>query len=153
MRAALVSGFFVAGCEPPPPPGGTATGDGLSIEILYPEPEQAIQLNDACVLDTQLIVHIEGLELIPANPSNVVPGQGHWHGGLSVEQGYCSSAIAFCWGGDGTNGTFDATGISPGQNATLFAGLRDNGHAPLGPLAEVEITVEDAENPPTGGCP
>jgi len=151
MRAALVGAFVaVAGCEPPPPPG-TAT-DGPTIEILYPEAGQAVTLNDLCVLDTLLIVHIEGIDLVPADPANIVAGQGHWHGGLNVEQGYCSSALAFCWGGDGSPGTFDATEVSPGQ-ATLFASLRDNGHTPLGPQAEVEILVEDALDGPDGGCP
>src|SRR5262245_4980143 len=153
MRAALVGAFVAAACDPPPPPGTvTDTDTGPSIEILYPEPGQEVTLNDACVLDTLLIVHIEGLELVPPDPANIVDGQGHWHGGLDVEQGYCASWTAYCVGGDGSPGTFDATSISPG-NVTLFAALRDNGHAPLGPQAEVEISVADALNGPDGGCP
>ena len=151
MRAALVSALVAAaGCEPPPPPGTVV--DGPTIEILYPEPGQPIALSDACVLDTLLIVDIQGIDLVPPDPANLVEGQGHWHGGLSVEQGYCASSIAYCVGGDGSPGTFDGTDVSPGQ-ATLFASLRDNGHTPLGPEAEVEITVEDALDGPDGGCP
>jgi hypothetical protein len=151
MRAALGAFVILAGCEPPPPPAG-ATDEGPTIEILYPEPGQPIALNDACVLDTLIIVHIMGIELVPPDPANIVAGQGHWHGGLNVEQGYCASSVAYCTGGDGSPGTFDGTDVSPGQ-ATLFASLRDNGHTPLGPQAEVEITVEDALDGPDGGCP
>ncbi len=151
MRAALVGAWVIGGCEPPPPPG-TVTDDQLSIEILFPEPGWEIPLNDLCVLDTLLIVDIQGLDLIPADPANIVEGQGHWHGGLNVEQGYCSSAVAYCTGGDGSPGTFDGTAVRPG-NVTLFASLRDNGHAPLGPVAEVEILVQDPLDGPDGGCP
>jgi len=151
MRAALVGAFVVAGCEPPPPPG-TVTGAGPSIEILYPEQGQTVPLNDLCVLDTLLIVDIQGIDLVPPDPANLVEGQGHWHGGLSVEQGYCASFIAYCTGGDGSPGTFDATTVSPG-NVSLFASLRDNGHVPLGAEAEVEILVEEGADAPDGGCP
>ena len=149
MRAAVVCGLLVAaGCEPPPAPEDVA--DGPSIEILDPRPGQTIKLNADCLLDTLIVVNIEGLEVVAPDPDNIVDGQGHWHGGPDLAAGYCISWHSFCEGGDDPPTTYVGTSVSPGT-ARLFAGLTDNGHAPLDfPEASVEILVE---NPDGATCP
>jgi hypothetical protein len=146
MRAALVCGFVVAGCEPPPAPGEEDAGP--SIEILDPRPGQVITLNDQCQLDTLLVVNIEGLEVVAPDPENVVEGQGHWHGGPDLAAGYCISWHSFCVGGDTPPTTYAGDNVEAGT-AKLFAALTDNAHAPLDvPEASVEITLVE----PEGGC-
>jgi hypothetical protein len=148
MRAAVVCGLLVAvGCEPPPAPEDEA--DGPSIEILDPRPGQVVKLNDDCVLDTLIVVNIEGLEVVAPDPENIVPGQGHWHGGPDLAAGYCIAWHSFCEGGDDTPSTYVGTSVVPGP-AKLFAELTDNGHGPLGFETSVEILVE---NPDGATCP
>jgi hypothetical protein len=148
MRAAVVCGLVVAGCEPPPAPEGVT--DGPSIEILDPRPGQTITLNDACVLDTLLVVNIEGLEVVAPKPDELVEGEGHWHGGPDLDAGYCIAWHSFCEGGEDPPNTYAGSSAAAGT-AKLFAELTDNGHAPLPgvPVASVEVFIEE----PVGGCP
>ncbi len=126
-----------------PPPLVPAGGGELGIELLFPEPGDQVPLNDDCELDTVIVVDIDGLELVPPAPDDLVEGQGHWHGGPDLASGYCVSFGSACR-------DYDGAGVRLGLQ-TLFVQLQNNGHEPLGPEDQVEIEVV----PPLSGvsCP
>ena len=101
-------------CAPPPPVELTAEGPVTpTIEILYPEPGQQLTLDLDCVLTEPIVVDVEGIELTPPN-GEPDPAEGHWHGGPSLTEGYCSSSVAFCEGAPSGSGTRSTTGVASG---------------------------------------
>lgn len=74
-----------------PPPEAVDAGAGLTVELLYPEPDQRIMANEDGSIDILGVVAIGGLELTdPAEADSLVDGQGHWH--LNAEgSGYVPS--------------------------------------------------------------
>lgn len=137
---------FATSCAPPPLVPLTAGGpDTPTIEILYPENGQQLTLDGDCVLTEPIVVNVEGVDLVGPT-GELDPEQGHWHGGPSLVEGYCSSAVAFCEGAPtGAGNTFyDGSRRRPGS-LTLQVSLRDNTHAPLGPGDEVEVEIVDPE--------
>src|SRR5262245_60316963 len=89
-----------------------------TIEILYPEQEQLYMLDESCTLDVPIVVYVQNYELVPPNPNEPVEeGKGHWHGGLYEETGYCTSAVALCEGGDGSEpfARYDGRGMKVGS--------------------------------------
>jgi hypothetical protein len=140
--------LLALGCAPPPvtlsPSRG---GGGPSIEILYPEPGQQVVLEPGCVLTEPLVVHVRNLDLAP--PGEPVDGQGHWHGGPDLDEGYCASSVAFCEGeGDAEESftRYDGSGRTAGP-LNLYASLHANDHRPLGveDLVEIELVAADGE--------
>jgi hypothetical protein len=129
MRPVLL--LAAAGCAPPPPVAGAGEP---SIEIVYPTPGQALELEADCSLAEPIVVDVDGIELVPPDPDNLVEGQGHWHGGISLSQpGYCVSSSTFC-------DDYAANELPPGL-LTLFAQLQDNAHGPL----DVEKSTDQVE--------
>ena len=119
--------LIVAACAPPP------AASGLSIELLYPESDQEVTLDGDCVLREPIVVDIDGLNLVDPAPDNIVDGQGHWHGGPDMENGYCISSDNSC-------NDYEGRDLSLGR-LTLFVELQDNGHNPLGARDQVEVVV------------
>lgn len=129
--------LFLLACAPPPevPLAEGALDGNPTIELLYPEPEQEIALTVDCELDVPIVVWVAGIELQPPDPSNLVDGEGHWHGGPSLEAGYCVSSGNSCEDYVGTD-------VRPGP-INLFVELQDNGHNPLEARDQVEVTIVD----------
>lgn len=144
-------------CAPPPPvqlqgdPTGE-TGEQAAAPILrflYPEPGEDLHVT-GCTLDIPLIVVVENFDLVPFQThTELVDGEGHWHGGLGVNveagTGYCAASKPYCLPGE-----YDAhQGLVPGRQ-NLVAYLADNLHADLDPPVEasVEINVIDDD----GAC-
>lgn len=149
MRPLLPCLLLVA-CAPPPPVAFGETGaEAPRLEILYPEAGQQIELGADCLLTEPLIVHPIGVDLVPPADEDV-EGQGHWHGGPSLENGYCVSSVAFCVGSDTSGlGTYLGAGLSAGL-LTLYVELNTNTHEPVeGSRDQVEIELVD----PGGLCP
>ena len=89
------------------------------------------------------------IELVPPDPQNQVEGQGHWHGGPSLDGGYCVTARNSCEGNEtGGSGFYNGSTVIPGT-INLFVELQDNAHDPLGPTDQVEVTIV---NPPGEDC-
>ena len=135
QRSTLV--LVWSACAPPPEVSLGTTVAVPSIELLYPEQGQVVTLDADCVLVEPLVVVVRGVDLTPPAPDDLVEGQGHWHGGPDLAQGYCVSSDNAC-------SDYDGTGLSEGP-ANLFVQLQDNGHNPLaGDQAsdQVEISIE-----------
>jgi hypothetical protein len=155
---AIVPVHFIlaAGCAPPPElvlPGDTAAGP--SIEILYPEQGEVLTLESGCGLVAPIIVYVEGLELSEFDLPDA-DGQGHWHGGPSLERGYCAAQIAYCEGrnadaekNEDNSARYDGRGQRPGR-LTLQVELQSNSHEPLGVEDQVEVVLAA---PPGETCP
>jgi hypothetical protein len=155
MRTMLV--LFALGCAPPPEislssPQGE---EEPSIEILYPEPGQQVELEPGCVLTVPIIVYVQNFALVPTG--EVLPTEGHWHGGPDLDEGYCKASVAYCEGGgedeeeeeDEGYTHYDGTGRSEGP-LNLYVSLHTSDHSPLG----VEDVVEIDLVPPDGeACP
>ena len=94
-----------------------------------------IALNANCELDEPIVVHIVGIDLVPPRPEDVVDGEGHWHGGPDLTEGFCISADASCV-------DYDGTVVRTGRR-TLQVALQDNAHSPLGPEDQVEVEIVD----------
>ncbi|MCB9687262.1 MAG: hypothetical protein H6738_14350 [Alphaproteobacteria bacterium] len=141
-------------CAPPPiqlsTPTDTGTADTApTLRFLYPEPGEEFHVTD-CTLDVPLIIVVENFDLVPFQThTELVDGEGHWHGGLGVNieagTGYCAASKPYCMPGE-----YDAhAGLVAGRQ-NLVAYLADNLHADLDPPVEasVEINVIDDD----GSC-
>lgn len=154
MRGTVYRSLFLLalwGCEPPPPVGLADPAAGPGIEILYPRPGDTFVLDERCLLTEQIVVHVTQLTLAPPS-DELVEGEGHWHGGPDLSQGYCFSDKPFCAGAapdpkNPTFATYDGSGMRAGL-LTLFVALQDNLHGPLGVEDQVEVTLTD----PSGHC-
>ncbi|MEN0062805.1 MAG: hypothetical protein AAGA48_11690 [Myxococcota bacterium] len=133
FRVALLIGSIVMACAPPDP---ITVNAGPAIEVKFPEQGQTLTLNDNCEIETILVVDIDGLTLVdPEDDREPVDGEGHWHGGPSLERGFCRSAATWC-------DDYDRESFSDGSNVLLSVSLVTNNHLPLGPEAQVEVTLE-----------
>ena len=96
-----------------------------------------------------IIVYVEGVELAPFGEP--VEGQGHWHGGPDLVEGYCVATTPFCEGvadrADTDNVHYEGGNIGGGTRK-LFVELVDNLHQPLGADDSVEVTLIDGD----GSC-
>lgn len=157
MRAEHIPRWVVAGagalaaCAPPPPVELADPVDGMTIEVLYPRPGDTFSLDESCALTEQLVVYVTGLDLVDPK-DEAIDGEGHWHGGPDLSQGYCFSSKPFCAGAipdpkDPTFTTYDGSGMTAGL-LTLYVELQDNLHKPLGVADQVEIVLTD----PGGNC-
>lgn len=138
---------IASGCQPPPELLGTHSESVPEIlpfiEILYPEPQQEILLDADCVLREPIVVRIEGLELVDAvQGAPNIEGQGHWHGGPTLEDGYCATSIPVCEGDDSdeSNLFYDGSGMTVGS-LNLYVSLNNNQHVPLGPVDEIVVEL------------
>jgi hypothetical protein len=143
---------FLVGCAPPPAvplTGDTAAGAGPSIEILYPYDGDTFELVGCALVDVPLVVLVEGVELVP--PGEDVEGQGHWHGGPDLNEGYCVGTRPFCEGAPDrvVDSTYESTVDGPGTRK-LQVELVNGLHQPFdGANDSVEITLLDS----AGDCP
>jgi hypothetical protein len=146
----------LVGCAPPP---AVKLGDtdatpvdtdlpAPSISIVYPKGGDTFELAGCALAGVPIVVVVEGLEL--TEPGEEVAGTGHWHGGPSLEGGYCVSSATDCLGAvdPPDNTRFQAVVGGPGTSK-LFVELVDGLHQPLGAEDSVEINLLDSE----GGCP
>jgi hypothetical protein len=135
-----------SGCAPPPPIDlGQLGGDQPSLEITWPLPGATIELDSTCVLTETIVVDVENFELVPLTPDmEDVDGQGHWHGGPDLSQGYCLGDKPFCSGGanNATYETYDGSAMTAGL-LTLYAELNSNLHEDLGIGDQVEVELTD----------
>lgn len=128
----------LGGCAPPPEvllytPSYTDTDP--TIDLLYPEPGQVIELDGDCSLSEPIVVAVTGILLTDWDASPIaIERQGHWHGGPDLDGGYCRSYDNSC-------DDYVATDMSEGP-INLYVGLFDNTHAPLGAEDQVEIELE-----------
>jgi len=135
MSALALVLFAVFGCAPPDP----LDLDELvppSIDVLYPEPGQVVELNEDCELDVLIVVDVDGLELVDFEEAEgPVDGEGHWHGGPDLGTGFCRSFATWC-------DDYDSDPFPDGTTASIFATLVNNDHQPFGDEVQVEILVE-----------
>jgi hypothetical protein len=152
MRALSI--WLAVGCAPPPAIDA-ADSDAPSIRILYPEPGQEIELDADCALTVPIVVDIRGIELVSSEVN--APGEGHWHGGPDLAEGYCMAFGPSCEGRAGeperdelAYERYDGRSRSGGL-LTLRAELQTNRHEPL---PDARDQVEVLLLAPAGGfCP
>ena len=69
--------LLLTACPPPQAVDGSA---GVTVELLYPEPDERVMANEDGSVDILGVVFITGLELTdPAEATGLEDGQGHWH--------------------------------------------------------------------------
>lgn len=133
--ASVVSGFCAlltcAGCPPPEP----IVGDP-SIEVLFPLPNQEITLNADCEIDTLIVVDVDNLDLVEPSDDFIEPvdGQGHWHGGPDLQQGFCRSGTTFC-------DDYESDAFPAPSNGSISVSLASNDHRLFGEPVIVELQL------------
>ncbi|MEM6931386.1 MAG: hypothetical protein AAF602_30940 [Myxococcota bacterium] len=148
MTAVLPLLLAALGCAPPDPIDPDLLGPP-SIKVLFPASGQTLELNEDCQLDTVIVVDTSGIEIVDFTDSPPVQeGEGHWHGGPSLDNGFCRSFDTFCEPG-GDEGYTSPTFVNE-QSASIFATLVTNDHRRLGEPDQIEINVVA---PPGVTCP
>ncbi len=131
--------LFVVGCAPPDPIDPELIGPP-AIEVLFPTPGQTLTLNERCEIDTVIVVDTRGIVMTDFTEGPALDDQqGHWHGGPSLDDGFCRSFDTFC--GPGGEEGYTSPAFTSGQSATIRAELVANDHRPLEVEDQVEVSV------------
>jgi len=126
--------FALLGCAPPDPIDADLVGEP-TIEILFPTAGMEIELDDQCRLDTVIVVDIDGLDVVDwTERDEDIEGEGHWHGGPDLTDGYCLSFQTFC-------DDYTKVPLTAPRNSSVSATLVTNLHEEFGEPDQVEIRL------------
>ena len=127
------------------PPPEVVEGGGVTVELLYPEPDQQIMANEDGSVDILGVISVGGLALTdPSSASGVVDGEGHWHLNVGADKyvaSFGSSATLRIAEGDALAPTKEAIGV------LVRVDLHDNDHGLLvvdgepAPSAQTEVLL------------